>query len=230
MIFQADARALPLRDGCVDAVLTSPPYGLGKDYPCDEYVAGAVGFQQYVAFLEGAYQECRRVARTVVAWMLPLMIQHRAVAFWPGHPWTWACPIVRGTEAALHAVFAGKWTNAPFYTGAEILVADRSPWNPEGKPSARPSVFFIPPPWIGSPLRDRPSHPAPFAEEVVMSFLRLWPKVQSVLDPFGGTGTTAVAARRLGVMAFIGDLDPRWTRVQRAELSQLGLFSEQGRY
>lgn len=228
MIFQADARALPLRDGCVDAVLTSPPYGIGKDYPCDEYPEGEAGYQQFVDFLGTAYRECRRVARGPVAWIVPIFANRRVVAFWPAHPWVWGCPIIRGSEAAMWASYAGAWTNAPFYIGAEMLVTDRSPWNAKGKPNIRPSVFFIPQGFIGPPNRDRPRHPAPFPEEVVTSFLRLWPGVKSLLDPFGGTGTTAVAARRLGVLAFTGDLDPRWTRVQQAELAQLGLFQQTG--
>ncbi len=215
MIVQADARALPFRDGSVDGILTSPPYNTGKEYPCDTWATWA----DYYALLDQVYREARRVARGPVAFVLPLMIQGQSVAFWPGHPWVFAAPVVRGTESAMHASSAGKWRAGPFYIGTEILVADRPS---EGH--NRPTVFFIPQPWIGSGLRNRPLHPAPFPEEYVLEFLRLWPSVRSVLDPFGGTGTTALAAKRLGRVGFTMDLDPRWTRVQEEELAQGSLF------
>lgn len=214
MIVQADARALPFRDGAVDAVFTSPPYNTGKDYPCDSWDTWA----DYYAFLDQVYRETRRVARGPVGFILPLMIQGQAVAFWPGHPWQFAAPVVRATFSALWAIHAGKWQGAPFYIGTEILVADQVPER------HRPTVFFVPQPWIGSDLRNRPPHPAPFPEECVVEFLRLWPSVRSLLDPFGGTGTTALAAKRLGRVAFTADLDARWTRVQADELAQGSLF------
>lgn len=217
MILQADARALPFRDACVDAVLTSPPYNLGKDYPCDEWPT----WEAYYAFLAEAYRECRRVARGPVAWILPLMIRGRAVAFWPGYPWCFAAPVVRGTEGALWAASSGNWKGSPFYIGSEILLADRVPED------HRPSVFFVPQPWIGNRSRNRPMHPAAFPEEYVIEFLRLWPSVLSLLDPFAGTGTTAVAAQRVGRVAFLCDLDGRWTRVQQDELRQGSLFDWQ---
>lgn len=215
MIVQADARALPFRDRAVDAVLTSPPYNTGKDYPCDSWPT----WEGYYDFLRAVYAECRRVARGPVVWILPILIDGHASAFFPGYPWRFACPVVRGTEAAMHAASAGAWRDGPFYIGTELMVADRPA---EGR--NRPSVFFIPQPWIGSPLRNRPLHPAPSPEEYVLEFLRLWPSVRSICDPFGGTGTTAVAAKRLGRVAVTVDLDPRWTRVQEEELRQGSLF------
>lgn len=158
------------------------------------------------------------MARGPVAFILPLMIRGNAVAFWPAHPWQFAAPVIRGTESALWALWSGKWTGAPFYIGAEIIVSDHVP---DGH---RPTVFFVPQPWIGSDQRNRPLHPAPFAQEYVIEFLRLWPSVRSLLDPFGGTGTTAVAAKRMGRLCFTTDLDPRWIRVQKDELRQGTLF------
>lgn len=59
----ADARSIPLRDGCVQCVVTSPPYWGLRDYG----VAGQLGMQQtpevYVSDLADVFDEVRRVLR-----------------------------------------------------------------------------------------------------------------------------------------------------------------------
>ena len=61
MLIRADARAIPLRDGCVSCVVTSPPYFGLRDYG----VAGQLGLEAtpeaYVAALVGVFREVRRV-------------------------------------------------------------------------------------------------------------------------------------------------------------------------
>jgi len=60
----ADARAIPLRDGCVQCVVTSPPYWGLRDYGHE----GQIGMEQtpeaYVADLANVFDEVRRVLRT----------------------------------------------------------------------------------------------------------------------------------------------------------------------
>lgn len=61
MLIQADARSIPLQDGCVQCVVTSPPYWGLRDYG----VAGQLGTQQtptqYVNDLADVFDEVRRV-------------------------------------------------------------------------------------------------------------------------------------------------------------------------
>lgn len=63
MLIRGDARALPLRDGCVDCVVTSPPYWGLRDYG----VAGQLGLQQtpddYTRELADVFDEVRRVLK-----------------------------------------------------------------------------------------------------------------------------------------------------------------------
>ncbi len=63
MIIQADARAIPLRDGCVQCAVTSPPYWGIRDYG----VAGQIGLEsdleRYVAAVVTVFREVRRVLR-----------------------------------------------------------------------------------------------------------------------------------------------------------------------
>jgi DNA modification methylase len=63
VILLADARSLPLRDGCVQCVVTSPPYWGLRDYG----VPGQLGLEPtpdaYVASLVAVFREVRRVLR-----------------------------------------------------------------------------------------------------------------------------------------------------------------------
>lgn len=63
MLIQADARAIPLRDGCVQCCVTSPPYWGLRDYN----LPGQLGLQQtpeaYVSDLADVFDEVRRVLR-----------------------------------------------------------------------------------------------------------------------------------------------------------------------
>lgn len=70
MLIQADARQIPLRDGCVQCVVTSPPYWGLRDYG----VAGQLGLQQtpeaYVSDLADVFDGVRRVlASDGVCWV-----------------------------------------------------------------------------------------------------------------------------------------------------------------
>jgi DNA modification methylase len=61
MLIQADARSIPLRDGCVQCVVSSPPYLGLRDYG----VAGQIGlersYEEYIAELVTVFREVRRV-------------------------------------------------------------------------------------------------------------------------------------------------------------------------
>jgi DNA modification methylase len=63
MLIQADARALPLRDACVQCVVTSPPYFGLRDYG----IAGQLGLEATpaasVAALIAVFREVRRVLK-----------------------------------------------------------------------------------------------------------------------------------------------------------------------
>lgn len=63
MLIQADARSIPLRDGCVQCVVTSPPYYGLRDYG----VAGQLGLEgspdAYVGAITAVMAEVRRVLK-----------------------------------------------------------------------------------------------------------------------------------------------------------------------
>lgn len=69
----------------------------------------------------------------------------------------------------------------------------------------------------------RVGHPAPFPEALAERVIRLFSYVGDVvLDPFAGSGTTCVSARRLG-RGFVGyDIDEAYCRLARARVEASG--------
>ncbi len=70
MLIQADARALPLGDGCVDCCITSPPYFGLRDYGHSGQIGLEPSPDAYVAALVGVFREVRRVLNdSGVCWL-----------------------------------------------------------------------------------------------------------------------------------------------------------------
>lgn len=71
-------------------------------------------------------------------------------------------------------------------------------------------------------------HPAPMPLDLAESLVRLssWPG-QTVVDPFAGSGTTGLAARRLGRRSLLIELNPEYAELCARRLSQLSLLAEE---
>ena len=63
MLLTADARSLPLRDGCVQCVVTSPPYFGLRDYGHPAQLGLEATPDAYVAAIVAVFREVRRVLR-----------------------------------------------------------------------------------------------------------------------------------------------------------------------
>jgi site-specific DNA-methyltransferase (adenine-specific) len=88
----------------------------------------------------------------------------------------------------------------------------------------RGNTWFIPYETIQSRDRDRP-HPASFPSRLPEQCLRLHglKRIERVMDPFNGLGSTAVACARLGVPDFIGvDIDKAYLDAAAERLRNLG--------
>jgi DNA modification methylase len=70
-------------------------------------------------------------------------------------------------------------------------------------------------------------HPAPMAEGLADHLVKLAVKTgQTILDPFAGSGTTALSARRLGRQSVLIELDPKYAALTAQRLSQQSLLAE----
>jgi DNA modification methylase len=176
---------------CVDAVITDPPWNLGKDYgPHDD----ARPEDDHVAWLADVLRECARVARGAVVFLpgrhlarrIPDLIA-RAELTEAGR-FTWSKP-------ALEPIV---WTAAPCPGGPRLLTA---PEPPAGDPG-------------------RGGHPCP-KPVALMRFLveAATGPGDVVLDPFAGSGTTLIAAAECGRAAVGIEIDPRYAALARARLA-----------
>lgn len=76
---------------------------------------------------------------------------------------------------------------------------------------------------------DTPHHPCQKPEELMMWVIRFCDPKWTVLDPFMGSGTTLVAAKRLGRKAIGIELEEKYCEIAAKRLQQgaLDLFGEQ---
>ena len=97
-------------------------------------------------------------------------------------------------------------------TGREI--------NPLG---ARPRSYVE----IGVGREKGNEHPAPMATDLAAHLVTLgsWPD-ETVIDPFAGSGTTCLAARRLGRSSIGIELDPEYAKLAARRLQQLSLLAD----
>ena len=215
-IVLGDARAIleRLPADSVHLAVTSPPYNLGIPY---RGYADALAPDAYLAWLETVWRALYRVLvpggrfvlnvaptsikdfrpihhdlsrdlralgyimRTEIIWYKQTMGRRTAWGSWrsPSNP-----HIVPSWEYVL--VFSkGQWR----------LPGDRSDVDISAAEFEKFSDGF----WHIPPERRRHGHPAPFPEELIERLVKFYSYRRNVvLDMFGGTGTVAAVARRLG--------------------------------
>ncbi|MGH9190630.1 MAG: DNA-methyltransferase [Acidimicrobiales bacterium] len=216
-----------LPDNSVALMVTSPPYHVGKDYDSNET------FEDYLDLLRAVFTETHRVlqpgGRAVVN-----------VANLGRRPYLPLSHVVTGIMHEIGYLMRAEviWRKAKGATGSCAWGSWRSPANPvvrdvheyclcfskgrfdrvvKGQSTITAdefmettlSVWEIP-----AESAKRVQHPAPFPAALPKRFIELYTfRGDLVLDPFLGSGTTAVAAVQTG-RDFIGyDVDPAYVEV-----------------
>ena len=78
--------------------------------------------------------------------------------------------------------------------------------------------------WAVQPETKR-SHPAPFPVAIPLRLMWLYAfPGATVVDPFGGSGTTGLAAKQLGLNCHLYEVDPQYCEMSRLRVSQEVLF------
>jgi DNA modification methylase len=212
-IYHGDCRdvlpALPK----VDLVLTDPPYGISADKAAHERSGVVVGHghrrvakRVYEATDWDAAQPSPELLRAIIA------AGSRAIIFGGNY---------FGLPAAAKWLVWDKMNDGTQFADCELA------WtNLDGAARLKRHL------WNGMArevLEIRYDHPTQKPLGVISWCLSLVPAAQSVLDPFMGSGTTLVAAKRLGRRAIGIEIEERYCEIaaRRVQEASMPLFDDQ---
>lgn len=207
-------RELP--DGCVDAVLTDPPYGIPSGAAFVRHHAKHIenwdGRQEnerpgewisLVPFADDAY--CLEFFRNHPDAALEIIQKHKSAGL---TPWTFCCLVKQNPPPTPRPKFVSGIEQALVsYRGARA-------WYGNGYVPNR-YIVKVPEPGVER------VHPTQKPVECMKQWLKaLCPPEGVVLDPFCGSGATLVACVELG-LSFIGvEIDPVYCDIARARIAE----------
>ena len=208
-------RSLP--NNCIDCIITSPPYNFGIDY--GDYYSDKGTWNDYFKRMEGIIAAMYRVLTTggrVIFNIQPfysdyIPSHHIFSNLFLKHNFIWRNEIIweKNNYSARYTSW-GSWKSpaSPYlkYTHEYIEVYCKETIKHLNKRNVQPDITdeefkkSVIGKWSIAPERNMKqyNHDAMFPEKLVERALRLYtyPK-DTVLDPFGGVGTTAVVCRKL---------------------------------
>ncbi len=222
-------RRLP--SASVHLAITSPPYNLGMPYAgyADRRAA-----EEYLAWLRSVWAELHRVL--VVGGRFALNVAPTSIKeFRPIHHdlstdlrdlgYIMRTEIIWYKQTMGRRTAWGSWrspSNPHIVPSWEyVLVFSKDQWKLPGDglaPDISSEEFqtFSDGFWHIPPERTRKGHPAPFPEALIERLVKYYSfPGQLVLDMFGGTGTVAAVARRLGRHYLSIDSSPEYCEVTR---------------
>lgn len=234
-IDQADAASLPLPDGVVDLIVTSPPYGLAIDYDDSD---DNQGYAEYLNHTRVWSTEFYRVATSHgrLCLNVPLDITRGGTqaiyADWltslVAAGWRYRCTIVWNEGTINKSTARGSVDSpssphviAPVET---IIIAYKGEWNLHriGAHTLEHEQWLE---WTNGLWtfggEHRSDHPAPYPEELPRRCISLFSFTDAVIcDPFVGSGTTAVVAYKLGRTFYGFDQSAQYIAQARARVAQ----------
>ena len=246
IVTRGHAGALQLPGESVHCVVTSPPYNCGIEYvgyndsePWNRYVLDLVhpaaneiarvlvpGGRAWVNVpTNGPADENGRRMNVAHAWEGALYgagLKYRDTIVWKqdahdgGTQWgSWlrpSAPNLRGEYEVILCFFKGNWTRDRPSDVSSNYIGPRHALGGDWTDLCR-NVWTLP------SIRSKFS-PAPFPIELPARAIRLstWPG-EVVLDPFGGSGTTAEAADILGRVGISIDVSAEQTRITKDRLT-----------
>lgn len=224
-----------LPDRSVHLMVTSPPYNVGKDYDEDltleDYskLLRDVLAETYRVLVDGG-RACVNVANLGRKPYIPLhaivIDQAEKVGFFMRGEIIWAKGAGAGTSTAW-----GSWMSASNPTLRDtheyILVFQKPPYGRKKQPGREPTIGrdefleFTKSVWEFNPQSaKRARHPAPFPVELPRRLVQLYTfSGEVVVDPFMGSGATAIAAAAAG-RRYVGyELSPEYAEIARERIA-----------
>ena len=200
-IYHGDCRIIAPQLPQFDLLLTDPPYGIGKDG--QKASTGGHGGRKAYEFLGWDESAPER-------WVLGMLC----------------------SKATKHVIWGGNYFGDALPVAMKWLVWDKGQRiNQSDGELAWTS--------IGGVLRiltlnrvelmsDGAVHPTQKPERLMRWCIEQAEPTQTILDPFGGSGTTAVAAKRLGKRATLIEREERYCEIAVKRLAQEALPLEMG--
>ncbi len=191
VLYCADCRLILPELPKVDLVLTDPPYGIDKAEWDGEFNISA---------LDNIDKLTERLAIMPGIWNLlkcPSTIGRLE------YRWTFAAHLINGMTRG--ALGFGNWIPCLIYASPELNIYKKEM-----------DCYDV---IVGE--EKKPDHPSPKPVKAVSRFLeRLSSETQTILDPFLGSGTTAVAAKKLN-RHYIGiEIEEKYCEIAARRLSQ----------
>jgi len=244
-IYNGDAEQVlkQIPDRSVHLIVTSPPYNVNMPYDNHN---DTMDMQDYFDKMKKILKECYRVlvgggriainlpssilqsSSSRMAYLsLDYVILMREIGFLDREWITWI-KMPRG-EIPSKSTSWGSWRSpsCPYLRDASemIIVMDkvqhkRTDNKGQNDISSKEFLTFTSNCWYFSPEHNR-KHPAPFPKDLPYRLIKLYSwENDIILDPFLGSGTTAVACKELN-RRFIGiEINPKYCAMARARLAQ----------
>ena len=176
----------------VGLIVADPPYNVGIEY---KHHDDKMALNDFIRWARDWFTSCRRIAKTVLITGQARLPQYAII-----EPWKWL--LAWWKPAAMGRSPCGFCNWEPI-----------AMWG-AGSTAGLPDVIRAP----IIPRKDVGDHPCPKPLYWATGQLERFPKASIVLDPFSGSGTTCVAAKKLG-RRWIGiDIDEGYCEMARNRL------------
>lgn len=229
-------KTIPARS--VHLIITSPPYNLDLDY---EQHGDDLDDREYLAWMRKVWRAALRTLvpggrlcinigenkrqnisqptyAAFINQLVSLKMLYRGTVIWDKNSAAKHCawgswkspsnPHVVPRHEYIIAFSKGQWKldgdrDDADITRDEFITCTRSVWR------------------FGTESKKRIGHPAPFSEALPERLIKFYSyRGQTVLDPFGGSGTVGVVAARLGRHFILGDNSPTYCEIARKRIAR----------
>lgn len=224
-------------DNCLHLMITSPPYNVGKDYDTD------LTLKNYLALMKSVFTEAYRVlvwgGRACInianvgrkpyiplhSYFIQMMLE---IGFLMRGEIIWNKGSSSGTSTAW-----GSWKSAANPTLRDIheyiLVFSKGSFsrtkrfNENDTISKNEFLEYTKSIWnFPTDSAKRVKHPAPFPLNLPYRLIQLYSfKNDVILDPFSGSGTTCLAAKKINRFYIGYEIDPKYHKFSENRLNQM---------
>ncbi len=246
VIINGDSRNLPLPDNCVHLVVTSPPYNASKAYDDD------LTLTDYLNLLHDVFKECYRVltpgGRMVVnvanlgrkpyiplsshvnLIMHEIGFMHRGEVIWDKSASAGSSCAWGSFQSASNPCLRDIHEYMLMFSKGDYKLPRTKNERSEGRIDTISKDDFIKQTksiWsFSTESARRVNHPAPFPVELPNRCIEMFTFLGDVvLDPFLGSGTTAVAAKQLGRIYVGCDISEEYCSISERRLELTNAFN-----